>query len=145
MGEEKPTTSLILPNQQKEIFYVDFGVEFDYFYNNVFSNEKLDLIDDFIEHYEVNGLNNWKGKISHSANVPDSYPDAQERRDLALQYNLHHAHIGLPTWHPSRSGLYKTSDQVLHFQKVSYSEILLLTVSTHNPMELPTIDQILGK
>jgi hypothetical protein len=144
MGEEESGNSESLKARSSIIYIVDFSEEFNYFYSKVWSSYKLDLIDDFIDHYEDIGLKGWKGRIVKSTNVPEHYPDAKERIALASKYNLYHAHIGLPTWNTRPNFPYSTSDQVLHFQKVSYNEIKLLTVSTHNPMDLPTEENILG-
>lgn len=149
MGEEKSGTDrnsedVEAKTQESSLYIVDFSQEFNYYYFNICSNEKLDLIDDFIEHYEKYGLKNWKGRISKSTNVPDYYDDSETRKVLAERYNLYHAHIGLPTWQTRANFPFSTSDQVLHFTKISYKEIKLLTVSTHNPMDLPTEDNILN-
>lgn len=143
MGEEQPKTNELVnfeTIQEKKYFKAEFSEEFNYFYSNVFSPEKLDLIDDFIDHYEVNGLYGWKGKISASWKVPDYYKDKDQRAKYAQKYNLWHVHIGLPTWKKVPNVPFLTSDHVLHFQKISKYKILLMTVSTHNPMDLPDID-----
>lgn len=142
MGEEQPENLELTSstsNQQNK-YFADFSDEFDYFYSNIFSLEKLNLIDDFIDHYEKHGLNGWKGKITPSWNVPDSYADHKKRRKYAQKFNLWHAHIGLPSWKSAPNASYLTSDHVLHFQQISNYEILLMTVSTHNPMDLPNVD-----
>lgn len=143
MGEEESGKSENLKTKSSILYIVDFSEEFNIYYDRVWSDHKLDLIDDFIESYETHGLTRWKGKIARSTNVPDTYPDAKERKAFAMEYNLYHAHIGIPSWNNYKDVPYSTSDQVLHFQKVSYKEIKLLTVSSHNPMDLPTIDNIL--
>ncbi|WP_284116433.1 hypothetical protein [Acinetobacter pittii] len=146
MGEEQPKRNDIeikVVTKNKPINYVAyFSEEFDHFYNHVFSTEKLNLIDDFLDHYEKNGLRNWKGKICSSANVPSSYSDHIERSNYAKQYDLWHVHIGLPSWQSYENVPYLTSDQVLHFQKHNNYEITLLTVSTHNPMDLPPLEML---
>lgn len=149
MGEEQPeslnTEDDLAQSKQTILYYVDFSQEFDYYYNNVFTPEKLDLIDDFIDHYELNGLSGWKGKISNSWNVPETYANWKERSAFAKEHKLSHVHIGLPYWQNQPNIPYLTSNQVLHFQKVSNYEIKLLTVSTHNPMDLPTLENILDE
>lgn len=144
MGEEESGKSGSSELKSSLLYIVDFSAEFTYYYDKVFTNTKLDLIDDFIDHYELNGLKGWKGRIAKSSNVPNQYPDALSRIDLAMKYNLYHAHIGLPEWKTRPGFPYSTSSEVLHFQKVSHKEIKLLTVSTHNPMDLPTIENILN-
>lgn len=144
MGEEQPK-NLELEADKKILYYADFSQEFDYLYSNVFSNEKLNLIDDFLDHYEYFGLSGWKGKISCSWKVPTTYPDWESRAAFAKQYNLWHVHIGLPNWQSYPNVPFKTSNQVLHFQKINHLEIKLLTLSTHNPMDLPTLENILDE
>ena len=141
MGKEESGKSGSLEDQSI-LYIVDFSMEFNLYYDKVWSPEKLDLIDDFIEHYETNGLRNWKGKISKSSNVPNNYKDAALKKALAEKYNLYHAHIGFPSWTNIPKIPYSTSDQVLHFQKLNSNSIKLLTLSTHNPMDLPSEDNI---
>ncbi|WP_151828216.1 hypothetical protein [Acinetobacter oleivorans] len=145
MGEESSTSDGLdqtnyIDNSSKSLYTATLSDEFLHFYDNVFSDEKLDLIDDFLEHYETHGLNNWKGKISPSWKVPECYKDHERRAKYAQDMNLWHAHIGLPSWQSRENIPYLTSNQVLHFQKLSRYEIFVLSVSTHNPMDLPEID-----
>lgn len=123
------------------MFDVKFGETFQFHYDKVFSEEKLDLIDDYIDHFEEHGWGGWKGKISPSWKVPLNYHDAAERIAYAKKHNLYHVHFGLPSWTNSGYG-YSTSDQVIHFQKIDYHTLRFLSISTHNPMDLPTEDLI---
>ncbi|SUV72863.1 Uncharacterised protein [Acinetobacter baumannii] len=41
---------------------------------------------------------------------------------------------------PEKVQNYSTSDQVLHFQRTSKTEIFVLSISKHNPMDLPDIE-----
>ncbi|WP_180084885.1 hypothetical protein [Acinetobacter sp. YH12145] len=147
MGQEQPKNPELETDEiiESPIYFVDFSQEFDYLYSNVFTRTKLDLIDDFLDHYEINGLRNWKGKISCSWKVPQHYSDWESRSAFAKHYNLWHAHIGLPTWQSYPNVPFQTSNQVLHFQKIGSFEIKLLTLSTHNPIDLPTLENILDE
>ncbi|MBE2163707.1 hypothetical protein IIQ43_04045 [Acinetobacter oleivorans] len=144
MGEEESKRDGLKSNSpiRRKSYTVNFSDEFNYLYNYVYSESKLDLIDDFIEHYEKHGLSGWKGKISSSANVPSYYKNHVERSEYARQFDLWHVHIGLPTWQSYTDIPYCTSDQVIHFQKHGRYEITLLTISTHNPMDLPPLDML---
>ncbi|MFX4357503.1 hypothetical protein ABTA27_13265 [Acinetobacter baumannii] len=145
MGEESSTNdglekSTSNTDSIKPFYTAILSDEFLYYYDNVFTDEKLDLIDDFLEHYEQNGLTAWKGKISPSWKVPECYQDHKERAKYAQEMDLWHAHIGLPSWQTRKGANYSTSDQVLHFQRTSKTEIFVLSISKHNPMDLPDIE-----
>lgn len=145
MGEESSTEyELELTDDFKEskvsLYSAILSDEFLFYYNNVFSVEKLNLIDDFLDHFEKNGLSGWKGKVSPSWKVPEFYKDHKERAKYAQDMNLWHAHIGLPTWQNRQNVPYLTSNQVLHFQKIDNFKIHVLTVSSHNPMDLPDVE-----
>ncbi|MBV6589149.1 hypothetical protein [Acinetobacter baumannii] len=145
MGEESSTNdglekSTSNTDSIKPFYTAILSDEFLDYYDNVFTDEKLDLIDDFLEHYEQNGLTGWKGKISPSWKVPECYQDHKERAKYAQEMDLWHAHIGLPSWQTRKGANYSTSDQVLHFQRTSKTEIFVLSISKHNPMDLPDIE-----
>ncbi|WP_228258836.1 hypothetical protein [Acinetobacter ihumii] len=134
MGEEKP--------QNKINYTVEFGATFNLYYSERYSSKTLDKIDDFIEHYEKFGLKDWKGKISPSDRVPDTYPNQQNLIAKAKKYNLWHVHIGEPKWQRPLHDQYLVSEWVLHFQKINNYHIKLLELSWHNPMELPSDEMI---
>lgn len=96
------------------------------------------LVLDFTDHFEKNGLAKWKGKSISSDNVPYYYPNCNELADFARQNNLWHAHIGFREWKRSRDSKIQTSDWVVHFKKVSEYKIILLSLGSHNPMEIPS-------
>ncbi|KWV73389.1 hypothetical protein PFL603g_03499 [Pseudomonas fluorescens] len=104
-------------------------------------NRDLDLIDAFWEHCESYGLNGWEGKIKPSWLVPYEYADRSVRIKHAKLNNLWHAHIGFPTWKPSRNPdqSYKVSDWVVHFvNRESDGYIRLVDYGFHNPFHLPS-------
>lgn len=117
--------------------FVDFGETFRFRYNNRYSENTLDRIDDFIDHVEENGLHGWVGKVGNSRNVPENYDDREAIIEKAEKHSLWHAHLGDPEFKDSRYGNYKVSDWVIHFQKFSNYHIKLLDLGYHNPMELP--------
>ncbi|HHU5621799.1 TPA: hypothetical protein ACUIFO_003995, partial [Acinetobacter baumannii] len=93
MGEESSTNdglekSTSNTDSIKPFYTAILSDEFLYYYDNVFTDEKLDLIDDFLEHYEQNGLTGWKGKISPSWKVPECYQDHKERAKYAQEMDL---------------------------------------------------------
>ena len=128
--------------EQQLKFSVEFGKTFTLYYNERYSQVTLDKIDDFIEHYEKFGLSNWKGKISPSDRVPNTYADRTDRIQKARTHQLWHVHIGEPNWKKSFHGKYLVSDWVLHFKKINSHSIKLLELSWHDPMELPS-DELL--
>jgi hypothetical protein len=125
-------------------YSVDYSESFLQYYEslvNIGVVHQLDRIDDFVEHYEKNGLSNWKGKISSSDRLPQNYPN----RNLIIQHarnnSLWHVHIGDPCFRASVTGKYQVSDGVLHFQKLSSYTIKIISVSYHDPMTLPDSDE----
>lgn len=125
-------------------YVVEFDEVFNLYYTQRFSKSTVAKIDDFIDHYVTYGLNNWKGKIRSSANVPYNYPDRIALINKAVKHNLWHVHIGEPIWKKSQNGDYYVSDWVLQFKKLSNYHIILVELSWHNPMLLPS-DEILEK
>ncbi|WP_261411770.1 hypothetical protein [Serratia quinivorans] len=117
-------------------YKVEFSDSFKAKYSNSFTKIELDLIDDFIDHYELHGLTGWKGKVSPSDKVPCNDLERVKKIRHAQRYRLWHAHIGLPTFTPSQYGQYLVSDGVLHFQKLSPYKIKLLDIGGHNPMQI---------
>ncbi|KPY30478.1 hypothetical protein [Pseudomonas syringae] len=100
----------------------------------------LDHIDAFWDHCEKHGLGGWKGKVKPSWIVPSHYPDREARVAHAKSNNLWHAHIGIPTWKPSKNtdASYQVSDWVLHFQyNPSENWIKLCDYGDHDPFDLP--------
>lgn len=121
-------------------YQVGFGKTFNKYYSTAFPENTLDLIDDFIEHYEEHGFTGWKGKIGPSNKVPENYPNRNSLIAKANKYNLWHVHIGDPRWNPTPHGKYLTSDWVLQFKRVDRYKIVLLELGWHNPLLLPSDD-----
>lgn len=141
MGSEKRQSG----SRSVNFYTVDYSESFLQYYDSLVDVgvvNQLDRIDDFVEHYENNGLSNWKGKISPSDRLPPDYPN----RELIIQHardnSLWHVHIGDPCFRASRTGKYQVSDGVLHFQKNSSYAIKIISVSYHDPMELPSMDEL---
>ena len=139
MGDKNCTQSSIVTYAQ---YTVDFSDSFSTFYASLVEMPTrlniLDCIDEFIDHFEKNGLWGWKGKIAPSSRLPVNIPEPK-RSDLiahAEANKLWHAHIGDPSFRDTGHG-YSVSDGVLHFQKLSSYSIKLLEVGYHRPMELP--------
>lgn len=105
----------------------------------------LDHIDAFWDHCEKYGLGGWKGKIKPSWIVPEHYPDRATRQSHAKLNQLWHAHIGIPSWKPSKNALaqYQTSDWVLHFRyNPDEGWIMLCDYGDHDPFDLPALDRL---
>lgn len=121
-------------------YRVAFGKTFNKYYNDSFPETTLDLIDDFIDHYEVHGFSGWIGKIAPSNRVPESYKNRDALIAKANKFKLWHVHIGDPKWNPTPHGKYLTSDWVLHFKRLDNYKLVLLELGWHNPMLLPSDD-----
>lgn len=117
---------------------VEFGSTFLKYYNERFSANTVDKIDDFIDHFQQNGLWGWVGKLGPSNKVPLNVPDRDEIIAYAEKYSLWHAHIGEPCFEDTIHGRYKTSDWVLHFQRFNGNHIRLIELGYHRPMDLPS-------
>lgn len=95
---------------------VEFGDEFIKQYPNFPSNLQNAILD-FITLVQEHGLEKsawcyYKGKISHSwRNLNPNDPNYH----YTFHNQLWHYHIGIPAYRLSRTGLYHTSDMVLHF------------------------------
>lgn len=127
--------------ESRKIEYeIDFGKTFNLHFAERFPSKTVNLIDDFIEYYEDNGLVGWKGKVSPSNRVPENNPDRYALIAKANRFNLWHAHIGDPKWNSTPHGRYFTSDWVLHFKKINQYKIVLLELGWHNPFLLPSDD-----
>lgn len=125
-------------------YIVKFGKTFAIYYDQRYSNQTLDFIDDFIEHFEINGFSGWKGKFGPSDKVPKGTPDRQKLIDKAQFHQLWHVHIGMPKWETTPGRPYSTSDWVLHLKKHSKYKITLLDLGWHSPFLLPS-DVILNE
>lgn len=121
-----------MPNQ------VEFSAHFTTVFETLTTDEKF-LIRDFVKHFRNNGLRGFKGKIGPSDNVPHADPDRARKIWFANHHKLWHVHIGHPNWNPCKNPLasYRTSDWVVHFQKLSDSHIAIVDYNSHNPMALP--------
>lgn len=123
---------------------VDFTDYFTEQYDRLTTKEQ-DLIDDFVFFFETIGLKHspytprFTGKISSTENVPHGVYDRAAKIAYARRHRLWHVHIGWPHWNPSRNHManYKTSNYVVHFQKINDSYIALVGYDCHNPMRQP--------
>ncbi|WP_277561371.1 hypothetical protein [Acinetobacter beijerinckii] len=134
MGEEK--------SNQVEQYTIAFGLTFNKYYaENTFPDTTMDLIDDFLDHYEAKGFKDWEGKVAPSNRVPENYTNRDALIKKANKYNIWHVHIGDPRWETPAHGKFKTSEWVLQLRRLG-KKIVLLELSWHNPMLLPN-DEIL--
>lgn len=126
-------------------YSVDYSESFLKYYdaaNQTGLTHQLDCIDEFIDHFLEKGLSGWRGKVAPSNRLPEGYPNREIAISHAEEHNLWHAHIGDPCFKPSVSGRYLVSDGVIHFKRENPYTIKLISVSYHNPMELPDSDEI---
>jgi hypothetical protein len=121
-----------MPNQ------VELGSHFATLFSTL-SDEEQGLIEDFIFHFQANGIRSFKGKKGPSDNVPQTDPDRASKIAYARKHQLWHVHIGYPRWNASRSPMagYETSNYVVHFQKFNEHHIALVDYGSHSPMGLP--------
>jgi hypothetical protein len=124
--------------RQKMPGQVDFSDHFFKLYGDLTEVEQ-DLIDDFVKHFEVHGLTGFPGKWGPTDAVPHGDPDRVRKIRFANLNRLWHVHIGFPQWNPCRNPMasYRTSDFVVHFQKLSPAHIALVDYNSHNPMRQP--------
>lgn len=121
-----------MPNQ------VEVGAHFSTLFETL-SDEEKTLIEDFVFHFEAQGLKTFIGKKSPSDNVPITDPSRAVKIAYAKKHQLWHVHIGYPKWNASRNpaGAYQTSNYVVHFQRFNENHIALIDYGSHNPMGLP--------
>jgi hypothetical protein len=132
-------------NASVKEYSVDYSESFlQYYYaaGQIGLTHQLDCIDDFVDHFFEHGLNGWRGKVAPSTRLPENYPDREVVIAYAEKHQLWHAHIGDPNFKPSKNGQYEVSDGVLHFQRNSPYSIKIVSISYHNPMELPKEDEL---
>ena len=84
-----------------------------------------------------------KGKNISSDNVPTQDPQWYQKVRYAQEHDLHHYHIGIPYYVDSGKG-YLTSEYVLHYKKISDTEIKLVDMDYHPPLELPKQEYMSG-
>ncbi len=70
----------------------------------------------------------YKGKIKPSLYMIDKL---HPNYDYAFKNRLWHYHLGLPEYKLSKYGMYHVSDVILHFSKISNTEIKILTITDH--------------
>lgn len=121
-------------------YTVVFGKTFNLYFAERFPDKTVKLIDDFVEHFEVNGFNGWMGKIAPSYRVPANYVDREKIILKATHHDLWHVHIGDPNWKKSQYGDYCVSEWVIHFKRINHYKIKLIELGWHNPMLLPSDD-----
>jgi len=103
-----------------------------------YPSSDVDKIDTFIEHYQEYGFNGLTGKNVPSCNVPTNDREFVQKVQYAKLHKLWHYHIGIPEYQLSACGKYQTSEYVIHYQRLSLTEIKIVDFSYHPPLTLPS-------
>lgn len=81
------------------------------------------------------------GKKKSSADTPND-----QDRDFALEYGLHHYHIGIPEYNTQASLGNWTSEKVMNYcNKKCKASIKLISLESHPPFIIPNLLQIKGE
>lgn len=88
----------------------------------------------FVAHVRLHGLTGLQGRNKPSWFVPRKDPACKAKKAYARRNNLHHYHIGIPTYTRSRNG--KVSDFMIHYQLIpdggSY-KVKIVWYGSHKP------------
>jgi len=120
-----------------QMYTVHMGGLFVTEYAN-FPPEDQGKINSFIERYQKSGFDELLGKNVPSCNVPHDDREFVKKVKYAQKHKLWHYHIGIPDYSLSECKTYKTSEYVLHYQKLSFNEIKIVDFGYHPPLSLPT-------
>lgn len=100
---------------------------------------EIEKVSNFISEYLSNGFfGSLKGRNKPSWIVSTKDPLCLSKVSYAKKYNLHHYHIGIPFYDTSPRGDF-TSQYILHYQKISDTEIKIIDLDSHPPFILPKI------
>jgi hypothetical protein len=116
---------------------IDMTLAFAKFYNHLSVNDQ-NKIDDFIEICEKDGLSNLPGRFKNSNDVDKNDRQFLEKTAFANKHHLYHYHIGIPKYNSNSFGQ-KTSQFILHLQKISNDEYVILSMTEHPPFVLPDL------
>lgn len=114
---------------------VGYGEIFLNKFNNFLIKDQ-DKILDFSKHIENNGFNFLPGrnKASHHVSTDDS--NFSEKVKHAQKHNLHHYHIGIPSYDETNEYGDWTSEWIIHYQHLG-NEIHIVELDYHPPFTLP--------
>lgn len=126
------------------IHVVDFSVHFARIYNTAPAND-IDLVDDFIEHVESNGLEGLPGRLKFSWDIDPNDGRYASKSRYAKTYNLWHYHVGIGTGGYDQNRPYGdwTSKYVLHLRRHACGErTTIVDLDPHPPFTLPDLDTL---
>lgn len=118
---------------------VDFSPHFLRLLNTL-DEQSQDMIAEFVDYVEQNGLRGLQGRNKFSA--PKNIHTKKQRAnfDYAQKHCLWHYHIGIPYYVGEFGDM--TSEYILHYQRFD-SEIILVDITTHPPFKLPSQDKLI--
>jgi hypothetical protein len=82
----------------------------------------------------ADGFAGLQGRNKPSWVLPRRIKDKQAKKQFAKSFNLHHYHIGVPSYSSSNDGL--VSDYYLHYQLLTTAqgvEVRIVGIGTHTP------------
>lgn len=123
-------------------FKVDFSTSFTIQYDSQLDDEQRELVDDFSFHFQAHGMKGWQGKFGPTDNVPHNDNNRAHKIWFAQKHKLWHVHIGYPRWCASQNTLapYKTSNYVVHYQRLTSDHIAIVDYGHHDPFHMPAKD-----
>lgn len=91
----------------------------------------------FIAHLKTQGFNELQGRNKPSWDVDPKDDDFMNKVTFARENNLHHYHIGVPTYEPSGNGL--TSRYFVHYSLLETEEGWMVKIVDYgeHPFTLP--------
>jgi hypothetical protein len=115
---------------------VNLGEQFTKQLKN-YSKEDKRKIFEFITHVQQQGFNGLKGRNKPSHNVDTNDSSFAVKVRYAIDNNLHHYHIGIPSYTQSPNGD-MTSEYILHYIRVNDDEIKIVDMDSHPPFKMPS-------
>lgn len=115
---------------------VEMGVQFRKEFSNLPLQDQL-AITAFAQHLMIFGFDNLEGKNKPSDDVPSGDPRWREKVSYAQKHHLWHYHIGIKKYDMTKPFGERTSEYVIHYQKLG-NMIRLVDYSSHPPFKLPS-------
>ena len=115
---------------------IEYGLLFRKEFAN-FPAKDQEAIAKFIEHILKFGFTNLEGRNKSSDNVHKDDPYFAQKVQYARENHLWHYHIGILAFDLSKPFGDRTSEYVLHYQRLS-DRIKIVDYSAHPPFNLPS-------
>ncbi|MDO9676726.1 hypothetical protein Q7267_09105 [Glaesserella parasuis] len=115
-------------------------IEYGSLFRKEFANfpvKDQDAIVEFVEHIQNFGFTNLEGRNKSSDNVHKNDPHFAQKVKYARENHLWHYHIGILAFDLSKPFGDRTSEYVLHYQRVS-DRVKIVDYSAHPSFNLPT-------